>query len=123
MAIESMDINVKFIRWMVKKAEGFHLKYEGDRKEHVDYGDDGYEFIFDLPRHRTVYSLLLQRAIEGVSVTGKPFIKIWYCLSTEKWYFEFVGNSINFSSDTKLDKSFNTPDEAKEYALEYLWVR
>lgn len=111
-------MNIDFIKWMVEKAEGFEMGINGAENciicpvgsmhiEHHQKTDDW---------HKTIYPLLLQRAIEGVNSADST-----YFIGQGRWYINAWNETVPpEKAGVQVDIRITSPDQAKEKALMYV---
>jgi len=106
-------MNIDFIKWMVRYAEGYHLKTIHGL-DAIDYGEE-VESLEDFSSCESIArSHLLTRVIEGINnsenydiiQTRSNIVIYGYYKNPEPVYFEL---------EPKL------PDQAKEAALKYIY--
>jgi hypothetical protein len=112
--------DIDFIKWMCDKADGFDfIRKQDDDEFYVGFNNRAGDYFSEGNYRRFVYPLLIQRAIEGV--TEKLLIDIEpYWLASYGWNYD-----IDFNDKSKPNISndgyFETPDQAKESALKYIY--
>jgi hypothetical protein len=108
----------KLIQYMVGKAEGFewYVNYmrflQGGgcytRLDTFEFGKDFFKSMY--------YPILLQRAIEGIKV-GEIFDIDIYYINSWGWAFDVEDYYGDIYND---ERYFDTPDQAKEQAIQYV---
>ncbi len=114
-----------FVKWLYAKAEGFQVaKYSNNHSEyylpHREHSLDLSNVTYALENDKYNYSLLLQRAIEGVNRTS-----VYHELSYIKQNNLYV--AVVDWNDDMLDRwsieplNIGSIDKAKESALRYIY--
>ena len=114
---KTMENDIDFIKWMVEKAEDWEMMGK-DKRWHLSYllGDwiDNKSLVYT----EVYYPLLLQRAIEGISIGSNSE---W--LIVQEWSLIRVRTYPKYTKEWKsFDyRAYQSLDQAKESALRYIW--
>ena len=112
---------IKFIKWMVGYAKGYHLKFKGiinqGKIDIIDYGEDIITLEEFSNCHSMAMSLLIQRAIEGVNSNNRYKILLHF-KSILVWDSECGFHIPEIILELR---NFKHIDEAKEVALKYIY--
>lgn len=111
-------MNIDFLKWKVKYAEGFELQYIDDVLKYIVYTSNNRThsmFLGDF-KDSPSESLLLQRAIEGINIHSKYKI-----IAEDVTYTVFENNNPQILILAELKNGKRDLDKAKEQALRYIY--
>ena len=107
-------MNIEFIKFLVKYAEGFDLREKKDGSVYIWYKD--FSIITTTDYYKWfIYPLLLQRAIEGINLS-----KTEYSIDLINDLVEVCKGEYSLKVILPSAKGI-TYDKAKEQALKYVW--
>lgn len=110
---------IDIVKWMIGYADGYHLKFKGiigqEKIEYVDYGEDVIPLKEFISCQSMAMSHLLTRAIEGIN-RGDG-----YLIFQDFAEIRIEHNSNHGFERCYLFSDYDTPDQAKEAALKYIF--